>query len=62
MPRTTQVTTTLQDVQGMLGHFISDRTIIVGHSLDTDLKVVAKRRGNCCALICAAVRASQITQ
>jgi hypothetical protein len=38
-----QVTTTLQDVQGMLGHFISDRTIIVGHSLDTDLKVFARR-------------------
>lgn len=23
----------------MLSHFVSDRTIIVGHSLDTDLKV-----------------------
>lgn len=34
-----QVTTTLKEVQATLRTFISDRTIIVGHSADTDLKV-----------------------
>jgi DNA polymerase III epsilon subunit-like protein len=39
-----QVTVTLQDVQTTLRAFISERTIIVGHSADTDLKVT-----NCCS-------------
>uniref|UniRef100_A0A7S3HDU8 Exonuclease domain-containing protein n=1 Tax=Spumella elongata TaxID=89044 RepID=A0A7S3HDU8_9STRA len=34
------VTTTLKDVQDTLRQLISDRTIIVGHSADTDLKVL----------------------
>ena len=33
--------TNLRDVQNTLRTLISDRTIIVGHSADTDLKVCA---------------------
>ena len=35
------MTTTLKDVHDTLRQLISDRTIIVGHSADTDLKVCA---------------------
>jgi len=44
-----QVTTTLRDVQNTLRTLISDRTIIVGHSADTDLKVPDGFNIKCCA-------------